>query len=603
MLSLKNRQVGYSAAMPALLLVLSLAIEVAFSALAIRTALAWFREPDPRHGYLTLAVGSIAVLILISPELYAPGLTSRLATDAGIVLFLVSGYGLLRFRDTFVPLKPLTGRLITAGIVATAVLGILAQLPAGPEAAYTPFQSLVVVALIAIWAYCILEPIVTFWSSSHGRPAVEKARLRAISLGYAGLLLVIVVGTLAGSLSPVVSVLVSLVALATVPVLYVAFFPPAWLRRIWRQPEEDQFRHALHDLLLYSPDRATLAKRALVWAERLVGGESAFVLDSDGSILASRGINADQAAAVSSRGQLPAAVTGSQTHAPWRDGSALIVPLDLREGRGAIVIMTGPLSPMFGDDELNRLRQYATSISAGLDRVTLNSRIAALERAKSDFLSIASHELRGPMTVIKGYLTMLDSGALGEVSQKAQSVLPLLISKSDEVNWMIEQMIEASRLEEGRLSLKRQKTDIVELTDIAIDGVKMLLSGHHLNVDEPAQAIEAEVDPDRFQIVVRNLLSNAAKYSPSGSDIDVEVRRDGTTASVSVTDHGVGIAKEDQPHLFTRFGRIESAVHVQGTGLGLWLSREIARMHEGDLTVRSSLGLGSTFTFSVPVSS
>ena len=196
---------------------------------------------------------------------------------------------------------------------------------------------------------------------------------------------------------------------------------------------------------------------------------------------------------------------------------------------------------------------------------------------------------------------MVESGSLGDVSSKVQSVLPLLISKADEVNWMIEQMIEASRLEEGRLALKRRKMDIVELTDIAADGVKMLLGNHNLHIDSPAAPIEAEVDPDRFQIVIRNLLSNAAKYSPAGSDIDMSVRRNGSEAFVSVQDHGVGIAKKDQGALFNRFSRIESQGHVPGTGLGLWLSREIARLHDGDLTVESEPGKGSTFTLTVPL--
>jgi signal transduction histidine kinase len=267
-----------------------------------------------------------------------------------------------------------------------------------------------------------------------------------------------------------------------------------------------------------------------------------------------------------------------------------------------MVIVTGRLSPLFGDDELTRLQQYAASITAGLDRVSLNSTIAALERAKTDFLNVASHELRGPMTVIKGYLTMLESGALGEVSPKALSVLPLLISKSDEINWMVEQMIEAARLEEGRLSLKRRRTDIVELTDAAVDGVRMLLSGHEVKLDSPLHPIDADVDPDRFQIVVRNLLSNAAKYSPAGTAIHVAVRRNGDSAQISVADEGVGISDDDQKRLFTRFGRIATDSHVQGTGLGLWLSREIARMHDGDLTVKSTAGSGSTFTMSVPLS-
>jgi len=363
--------------------------------------------------------------------------------------------------------------------------------------------------------------------------------------------------------------------------------------------EEDQFRSALHDLLLYSPDRRTLAQRALGWALRLVGGESAFVIDSDRSILASQGLDPAEALQIADRIDFLSAA--GQRHEPWRQDHMLIVPLDLQKGPGAIVLISGRLTQIFGDDELSHLAQYAISITAGLDRVTLTSRIQALERAKSDFLNIASHELRGPMTIIKGYLTMFEAGSLGELSPKASSVLPLLIAKSDEINWMLEQMLEAARLEEGRLELNKQRADVVEITDRAIDGVKILLRGHDLNVDEPAEPVEADLDPDRFQMVVRNLLTNAAKYSPLGSGITVRIRRDDGMATVAVIDRGVGISPEDQVNLFTRFGRVQSTQHVQGTGLGLWLSREIARMHDGDLTVQSVVGSGSTFVLAVPL--
>jgi len=141
----------------------------------------------------------------------------------------------------------------------------------------------------------------------------------------------------------------------------------------------------------------------------------------------------------------------------------------------------------------------------------------------------------------------------------------------------------------------------VEITERAIDGVKMLLRGHDLKVDEPTEPLEAEVDPDRFQIVIRNLLSNAAKYSPAGTDITVCFGRKDGMATIAVIDHGVGISPQDQAHLFTRFGRIPNSQNVQGTGLGLWLSREIARMHDGDLTVESDVGTGSTFVLAVPL--
>ncbi|MHB8589285.1 MAG: sensor histidine kinase [Candidatus Dormibacteraceae bacterium] len=582
-----------------LLLALQVAIALAFGLLAVRTAVGWIRQPDRRHGLLALALGSLALLILIAAALGGAGAGGQALTDLALSLFLLSGYALVMFRDSFLPLARTTRRVVTAGIVLVGVLAAAAQIPADPQRSHTVLQSIALAAVLVTWTLCILEPTIRFWFAARGRRAVEAARLRALSLGYAGVLLVVMIGTFGAAWGQAGTLVTDLITLAVVPILYISFAPPTWLRRFWRQPEEDQFRSALHDLLLYSPDRQTLAHRALGWAQRLVGGESAFVIDSDRSLLASQGVDLEEAERIAARNDF-LSVTG-QGRGPWRKDQMLIVPLDLQKGPGAIVLISGRLTPIFGDDELRRLAQYAISITAGLDRVTLTSRIQALEKAKSDFLNIASHELRGPMTIIKGYLTMFEAGSLGELPPRANSVLPLLISKSDEINWMLEQMLEAARLEEGRLELNRKVADVVDITGRAIDGVKMLLRGHDLKFDEPAEPVQANVDTDRFQMAVRNLLSNAAKYSPAGSDITVRIRRNDGMATVAVIDQGVGIGLQDQSNLFTRFGRIQNTQHVQGTGLGLWLSREIARMHDGDITVESTLGSGSTFVLAVPL--
>ena len=585
--------------MTELLLVLQLAVAFAFGALAVRSTASWIQQTNRHHGYLALALGSLTLVILISPVLGGGGPEAQALTDMALILFLLSGYALLMFRDSFVPYSTRARRLIAAAIVLVGAFGIAVQLPAEPQRPHWTVQSIALVAVLVVWSLCILEPAVRFWLSAKGRHTVEAVRLRALSAGYGGILFVVIIGTLGAGLGPAWTLVTDVITLAVVPILYVSFAPPAWLRRTWLEPEEDQFRAALHDLLLYSPDRATLAGRAISWAQRLVGGEGAFVIDSDDSILAAHGLEPQDAANIASEHDFLSAVKlGRET---WRKEHMLVVPLHLQNGRGAIVIISGRLTPIFGDDELSRLVLYASSVSAGLDRVALSSRIHALERAKSDFLNIASHELRGPMTIIKGYLTMLEAGSLGDLSPKASSVLPLLISKSDEINWMLEQMVETSRLEEGRLELNKRRGDVVVITDMAIDGVKMLLRGHDVKLDEPAEPLEAEIDSDRFQMVVRNLLSNAAKYSPAGTDILVRIKRDDGMATISVIDEGAGISEEDQANLFTRFGRIPSTQHVQGTGLGLWLSREIARMHDGDLTVQSAAGTGSTFVLKVPL--
>ena len=567
----------------------TIAIQIAFFLLAVGTLTDWIRHRDRQRLYLVLALLFLTMLVLISPINSILKLPAQVVTDVGLIVFLLSGYFLLMFRDSLIPLGSRARRLITVVVAVVAAGALVANFPSGSGAPRSPFQLIVLSALLVTWVVCVGEPIVRLGLASIDRPAVEGARLRALSLGYAGLVAVILVAVFAGSHTrdPNLAVALDTVVLIVVPLLYASFSPPTWLRRVWSQPEEDEIRRAIHDLLLYSPDRITLARRALDWAARLVGGAAAFIVDSDGSILASRGITADEAAR---RAAMPA-----------HERSTLIIPLDLEQGTGTMIILSGPFTPVFGEYEVSRLKGYAVSITAGLDRVSLTGRIAALEKAKTEFLNIASHELRGPMTVIKGYLTMLAAGSLGDMSTRAMSVMPLLIAKSDEVNSLLEQMIEASRLEDGRLALKRERSDIVELTEAAIQTLEPLLTGHEFKLEKPPQPVWANVDPDRFQIVVRNLVTNAIKYSPTGAHVTVRITPNGDSAALAVIDQGIGIAAEDMPKLFTRFGRIENqaTMHTSGTGLGLWLSREIARMHDGDLTLDSEPGRGSTFTMEI----
>ncbi len=563
----------------------------------------WLGHRERRRGYLAVAFGSLTLLVLIAPSLSESGPYGRLLIDVAILLFLLSGWALLMFRDSFIPLGGNARRVVGVVIVLVAALAIFVQLPTDAQASHGALQTIALAAILAAWGICVGEPIVTLWLASRGRPAVEGARMRALSLGYAGLVAVIMFGTLGGSLvsNDAAQLVLNFVALAIVPMLFISFYPPAWLRRLWSQPEEEELRQGLHSLLTFSPDRVTQAGRALEWAMRLVGGKGALIIDSDSSILTYSGLSEEEAKAVAARAA--ASPQAGEVRSPPRGSPTLVIPLEMQEGRGSMVVVAGAFTPIFGDDEVIRLRQYAGSITVGLDQAALSARIRDLEKAKTEFMNIASHELRSPMTVIKGYLTMLEGGSLGALAPKAMAILPLLIAKADEVNSMVEQMLEAARLEEGRFGLRKERGDIVELTELAIDSVRPMLAKHVLSVDLPPAPIMAEVDSERFQIVVKNLITNAIKYSPAEKPITVVVDRNGKTARVVVVDQGIGIAPEDQAMLFTKFGRIqrESTMHVAGSGLGLWLSREIARMHDGDIKVDSTEGEGSTFTFEVPI--
>lgn len=572
---------------------LDIAVQIAFVALALLTLADWIRHRDRQRVWLVVALVSLSGLAVVAPVAAAIGLKGELVVDGSILLFIVSGYALLMFRDSLIPLGIRVRAAVTAAVAILAILAMIADLSSNPAVPRSPFQ-LAVTALIVIgWVLCVAEPIFRLGISSIGRPSVEASRLRSLSLGYAGLVAVVVAGTVAQPAfqSPGAAAASDVVVLLIVPLLYASFAPPLWLRQLWSRPEEDQLRNALHELLLYSPDRATLAARALPWAARLVGAPAAFMEDADGSILAAHGITAASAKAIAAK--------------PDPSRTTLLIPLDLSKGKGRMTILAGPFTPLFGEWEISRLHAYATNVVTGLDRVSLTERITALEKAKTEFLDFASHELRGPITVIKGYLTMIAAGSLGDVPQRAASVIPLLVAKADEVNALLEQMIETSRLEEGRLALRKERSDIGELTIDAVQNLGPLVGDRQLEVERPPRSAWAHVDPDRIQIVVRNLVTNAVKYSPAGSPIEVKVSKADSKILVAVTDHGIGIEKADQANLFQRFGRIESSAtaHTPGAGLGLWLSREIARMHDGDLTVESEPGKGSTFTLEIPLDS
>jgi len=595
----------------ALLSVVQLLVSLFFILLGIFALRAWLHERNPSSGWLALAVGSLGAVSLLGrvQTSLSPPLLTELIGDFDIGLILLSAYALLRFRGTFIPLRPTTHAAVVALLLVTETLSIATRLTAGPSArSGIPvwLQQVVVIELVAAWGLCVLDPIIRFAWASRNRPAVQRARLRSLSIGFALLVLVFLVAGAAPALArnPVVQLGTQLMALLSVPFIYASLSPPIWLRRSWRERESEALRLAVRDLLLFSPSRQVLAERALEWAQRLVGADAAMIADSDGSALAAHGVWPE-----SVKGLLhdlerePAGRIVRLTDAQ-QPGSAMILPLPLDAGTGALIVLSGPYTPYFGSDELTWLSGYATSITAALDRAILTERIAALERTKTEFLNLASHELRGPITLVRGYLDMLANGSLGAVSKELRRVLPALQIKADEMNSLIEQMIEAARLEEGRLELHPVETDLRELARRAVDVIAPLTNKEHaLKVETPAQAVRATVDPERVSTILANLLSNAIKYSPRGGEIRCAVTREDGMAVVEVTDQGVGIAPEEMDKLFTRFGRIpnQETRHIGGTGLGLYLSRQLARMQGGDVTVRSIPGKGSTFRFAVPL--
>jgi signal transduction histidine kinase len=575
-----------------------------FVLLGAATALEWYRHRGRAQAMLALSLVLLAVVAALGRLQDMLGSAASAGISVVIIVaFMASGYFVLRFRDAFLPLSRRALRVANMLLVVACGAGI-ADATVLSHAGTTVMTALALVVILA-WAILTGEPIVRFWLASRNLPSVQKARMRALSFGFAVLIAILVVDVLGGSAvqGPVAVIATQLIALAMVPVIYASFAPPALLRRVWRMGEEAELRDAIQDLLIFSPTRQELAEKAAGWAKRLLGAHGAFIVDSEGALMAASDIDGGRVDQIMSSRQWELD-SGIQQPLSGRS-AAIVVPLHLTEGTGFLGVTAGPFTPLFGSDEVNQLQGYATAVTAGLERARVTERLASIEGNKTQFLNLASHELRGPLTVVRGYVSMLEGGLLGNLNERGRKAVPVILAKVLEMNALIEQMIEAARLEDGALMLRLEETDLRDIVSAAIDSARPMLDAkHQVRVKCPERPVHVHVDAERVKNIVANLISNAIKYSPAGGPIDCELVDLGGIARVTVTDTGVGIAKEDLPILFTRFGRVTTAqtVHLPGTGLGLYLGRQLARLHGGEITVDSAPGRGSTFTLHLPVS-
>jgi PAS domain S-box-containing protein len=232
------------------------------------------------------------------------------------------------------------------------------------------------------------------------------------------------------------------------------------------------------------------------------------------------------------------------------------------------------------------------------------TREAEIDRMKSDFVSIVSHELRTPLTSIKGYLDLVLMGASGPVTKQQTSFLSIARDNTERLNEMVADLLDISRIESGKVELDVQVVAVAAVVEQVAASLRQEFKdrGLDLVLDVPPDLPELFGDPGRIAQILINLLSNAYKYTPEGG-ATVRVRPEGKALRIDVSDTGLGISAEDQEKLFSRFFRAEdSAVRRQpGTGLGLNITRSMVEMHGGQIWVESEPGMGSTFSFTLPL--
>lgn len=287
-------------------------------------------------------------------------------------------------------------------------------------------------------------------------------------------------------------------------------------------------------------------------------------------------------------------------------GSCLLAPVGVdKEVLGYLVVLRTADQPAFEEDEIEGLHEAGRE----LGRLVLDARVRRtelrlvrelreLDRYKGELIATISHELKTPLTSIMGHTELLEDAGVHPSSVDAIS------RNAARLDRLVSNLLNYSRMQ-GRRELDRVPVDGGEMCRATVEMLRVQsdAAGVDLVLDLPDEPVLVIGDKDELPKVVDNLCSNAVKYTPRGGRVDVRLTMDAESARVAVTDNGLGISSQDQMHLFSAFHRSTNpdALTIPGTGLGLAISRTIAEAHGGNIEVESELGVGSTFTLTVPL--
>lgn len=253
-------------------------------------------------------------------------------------------------------------------------------------------------------------------------------------------------------------------------------------------------------------------------------------------------------------------------------------------------------------DEIAQLGRAFNQSALALAR--MDEERKQLDKAKSEFLSMTSHELRTPITPLKAQIQMLQQEFFGTLSKKQKESLNIVLKNTERLNNIIEDFLEISRIEAARLRFVFRKTNVKELVNETVDLMKGFAKERNIElVVELDNLPLVTMDPDRVCQVLRNLIHNAIKFSDTDSKIEISAIQQEGFILFSVKDYGVGMSSEDQIRVFEPFYQIEETLNRKhgGTGLGLAICRGIVESQKGKIWIESKIGKGSTFYFTFPI--
>ncbi len=313
-------------------------------------------------------------------------------------------------------------------------------------------------------------------------------------------------------------------------------------------------------------------------------------------------------------------------------GIEVLVPLNVKDKPiGAIALSAKESGDTYNNEDLDLLKIIGTQTAISLENALLyeetkkfnvklvkevekathdlqdaNEELKKLDQAKSDFISIASHQLRTPLTVIKGYVSMMLEGSFGDLNQKVDENLYKVYESNERLIHLVEDLLNISRIESGRLQFNFEETDLTAMAESVIEELSESAKKKklYLRFTPPATPLpKVNLDADKIRQVFMNLVDNAIKYTKRGG-VTVKLEKVGEKIACCIADSGMGISTEDLPNLFKRFSRgaDTSLVHTEGTGLGLYVGKMMIEAHQGRIWAESSgVDRGSKFCFELPL--
>ena len=556
-----------------------------FAAIAAVCLLQWKRRRDKPARWAALTFALLAVVALSGEVVEAvsdPDETSVWYDRIVVAAIVLFPYFLFRFGASF--RRPrLWVELVAAGLTAAVVAwSFLIEIPDEGESWPGEFAAFVALLLIQ-WTALSAYVAWLLWRAGGGQPTVIRYRVRLLAVGTIGLSLVLILaGTAGGTPHAWLDLTTAVLTLACALLFFAAFAPPLVLREVWRRPERNVLREGIDELVRFAPTPAEIMARVLPRMQSVVGARGVALLDEDGEVVGAHGIDPN---AVDAEGP------GSQT-------------VRLPVAAGSIVIWTNPYAPFFGEEEFSLLRSLGSLTVLALERSRLYAQEhearVALEEAgamKSQFVALASHELRTPVAVIHGIAATLEMRGDELAHDQLLQLRRTMYEQTDRLRRLVDQLLDLSRLEAHSVHIEPQPVWVrsrVEELVFMVAGAR----ASDVRIEVPGD-LETVVDPDTFDRVVSNLIVNALRYGEA--PIRVQAEQPDRYFRLSVEDSGPGVPPEFVPRLFERFTRGRRAQEgAGGAGLGLAIALSYAQAHGGELLYEQAEPHGARFKLVLP---